>query len=903
MTVTSQLTNVTLAETGDSANWDDITGGPGSVQDDGAPIQGAQYRARRIDNVTTRGFGYDVTTPIDLSAENMHMAFWVNVLQPSLIVSNGLEISVGDSGTDCQTGNWDGHYFTSANYLAAQFVGGWVRIYLDLDRPRDAGAGTLNYATGPRNFGSLFPMGDVGGTTPNTQLDRIDYTTLGVRLHGGTGGTPTVISDIVTADSGNTSNRYGFIVPLQGKNFLLVRLTIEDVFLDTPILTGYQALLCSKDFMGVTVDLTAAGDDCDFNAGYVLESSPGNIRQIDFRAEGTAGAFDTPGGNMNELRRILLSSACTMGATTFLQSGQIDPTNAIYTGEMALPGTDEYVDTTTSLDLNTTSGDFEIIMRVKATDWTPTAIEVLSAHYGGTAATTSYQFQLLTTGALRLIVGDGAATTTLDSSVLASIKSNDTWLWLRVTYDQSTGGAAFFESRDPRDTPSADIVWTAAGTPTGTSRLIPTNSRPLLIGAENDGTPTGFFDGSVSYFELWTDGFKATGGSLGNLILRADWRTGPDFTGTPSIRADDFDVAIDWEEQGSVPVYTTADNNSGAADLSDSRVTNSVSEAALFWNVNTDPNGELDDMSFTSSGTGHAIELGPNTPATITLTRHAYSGYAVGDGSTGNETIFNNSNKAITINVTDGSTPTIRDGTGASTTVDVSVPLEINGLTEGSRGSMIGDGGAEDGVELLAGYADSAGEIAGSFGGTTPQNVFVRARNGGIVAAVIQDDATVFTDFTTEAREDAGTDDVLFLPAVPADTPDDACYIGGLAKFGDATILVTTAGTTYVGTWEYWNGAWVALSPTDGTSGFQTTGTNKVTFPAPSDWIVTTINGQGPFFYIRFRVTTGGGTGPQGERVTLNNTVKYLSFSGTGTIAASTGLTSTAVWQEDTNNP
>lgn len=676
MTVTSQLSNITLAETGDSANWDDITGGPGSVQDDGAPIQGAQYRARRIDNVTTRGFGYDVTTPIDLSAENTHVGFWVNVLQPALIVSNGVEISVSDSATDAQTGNWDGHYFTSAQYLGAQFVGGWVRLYLHLNRLRDAGSGTINFATGPRNFGALFPMGDVGGTTPNTQLDRIDHTTAGVRLHGGTGGTPTTVADIVATDSGDTANRYGFIVPLQGKNFLLVRLTVEDVYADTPKLTGYKAPFCSKDFMGVSFDCTAAGDDHDLGAGWLYESSPGHDRQIDLQIFGTTGAWDTPGGTGTELRRIKLTSAATLGTTVFNSCGQIDPTNGRYLGEMVLPGTDEYVDTTTSLDLNTTSGDFEIIIRVKPADWTPTGIEALAAHYGGSAATTSFRFQLLTTGALRLIVGDGAATTTLDSSVLVNIKAPE-WLWLRVTYDQSTGGANFFESQDPRDTPSADIEWTAAGTPTGTARTIASNSRPLLIGAEDDGTPAAFLDGVVSYFELWTDGFKTPGVDLGDSILRADWRTGPDFTGTPSIRADDFDVAIDWEEQGSAPAYATSDNNAGAADLTGVTSSGSVSESALFWNVNADPDGELDDMSLVSAGTGHGYQFGPLTPASITLRGVSVSGYAGSDGSTGNETIFNDSGKELTINLVGTSgTFSIRNGTGA-TTIVVADPVTL----------------------------------------------------------------------------------------------------------------------------------------------------------------------------------------------------------------------------------
>lgn len=119
--------------------------------------------------------------------------------------------------------------------------------------------------------------------------------------------------------------------------------------------------------------------------------------------------------------------------------------------------------------------------------------------------------------------------------------------------------------------------------------------------------------------------------------------------------------------------------DANGADLRTVVVKSSTASAALLYDINADPDGELDDMVFESSGTGHAIELGSNCPSTITLRGHTYTGYAGTDGSTGNETIYNNSGKAITINVVGGGdTPTIRNGTGASTTVSASRTLTIN---------------------------------------------------------------------------------------------------------------------------------------------------------------------------------------------------------------------------------
>jgi hypothetical protein len=126
------------------------------------------------------------------------------------------------------------------------------------------------------------------------------------------------------------------------------------------------------------------------------------------------------------------------------------------------------------------------------------------------------------------------------------------------------------------------------------------------------------------------------------------------------------------------------------------------------------------------------------------------------------------------------------------------------------------------------------------------------------VDAAISDDGGVFTDETTDANE-ATADDVVLIPASPAN--DDAFYIGDSAVFSRAKINVSTAATDGTITWEYYNGStWATLTVTDGTSGFQTAGSNEVTWIPPSDWATTTVNSQGPFYYVRARVSAAGTT-------------------------------------------
>ena len=138
--------------------------------------------------------------------------------------------------------------------------------------------------------------------------------------------------------------------------------------------------------------------------------------------------------------------------------------------------------------------------------------------------------------------------------------------------------------------------------------------------------------------------------------------------------------------------------------------------------------------------------------------------------------------------------------------------------------------------------------------------------------AAIADDGGAFTDETTEATNDT-IDDVTLLPAAPA--ANDAYYIGKNSLFNSVTFNISTAGVgTWTINWEYWDGgSWSALSGvTDETSGYTVVGKNNVHFDIPNDWATTTVNAQGPFYYIRGRVLpfTAITTQPLGARICIN---------------------------------
>jgi hypothetical protein len=179
-------------------------------------------------------------------------------------------------------------------------------------------------------------------------------------------------------------------------------------------------------------------------------------------------------------------------------------------------------------------------------------------------------------------------------------------------------------------------------------------------------------------------------------------------------------------------------------------------------------------MRFVSAGTGHAIELGASTPSSITLSGHGYSGYAVVDGTTGNEVIYNNSGKSITINISGGATPTIRNGTGASTilllqavTTQVTVVDLVTFLpVENARVVVVASSGTgplpyEDSVTIVRSGTTATVTHIGH-GLTSGNNVLIKGANeleyNGIKSVtVVNSDSYTYTVSGSPATPATGT--------------------------------------------------------------------------------------------------------------------------------------------------
>lgn len=98
--------------------------------------------------------------------------------------------------------------------------------------------------------------------------------------------------------------------------------------------------------------------------------------------------------------------------------------------------------------------------------------------------------------------------------------------------------------------------------------------------------------------------------------------------------------------------------------------------------LDADGTSNWSGLSFTSDGDGHAIYIAPGATGTYTFTDFTYNGYA---GTSTNAAVYNNSGGAVTINVSGGDTPTVRNGIGATTTVEnpVNVAVKVLSLDTG----------------------------------------------------------------------------------------------------------------------------------------------------------------------------------------------------------------------------
>jgi len=118
----------------------------------------------------------------------------------------------------------------------------------------------------------------------------------------------------------------------------------------------------------------------------------------------------------------------------------------------------------------------------------------------------------------------------------------------------------------------------------------------------------------------------------------------------------------------------------GGAVLNTSKVlapTIAADGYALTWNESTDPDGNLDDMTFSmGSNAHHAIYFGSSIPSEIFLRRIAFSGFSASDSANDSTLYFADSTGDITVNLV-GCSGNISYKTAGCTITEVIDPLDL----------------------------------------------------------------------------------------------------------------------------------------------------------------------------------------------------------------------------------
>lgn len=236
---------------------------------------------------------------------------------------------------------------------------------------------------------------------------------------------------------------------------------------------------------------------------------------------------------------------------------------------------------------------------------------------------------------------------------------------------------------------------------------------------DGTGVGTGNFDMNIIANTTGTNLFKLDNCTVLNLGAASNWDMSSNNIDTLEITSCQFTDGgqFTFPIDGGTSRFITGTSfvNCGMVDPStmtfENIIFNGALEAngALLLNSNAD---NIFNVTFNSDGTGHAIYI--DATGTYNLDTFEFNGY--GADGTANASIYNNSGGSVTINITNGQSPTVLNGSGASTTINNNVTVTYTGIVNGSEVRILAAGTSTelDGVESVTGNTFSYSLAAGT---------------------------------------------------------------------------------------------------------------------------------------------------------------------------------------------
>ena len=259
------------------------------------------------------------------------------------------------------------------------------------------------------------------------------------------------------------------------------------------------------------------------------------------------------------------------------------------------------------------------------------------------------------------------------------------------------------------DKPVAAGLYSLSGVGTGSTVAIQ-NSSTI--------TSAGTTDATRFVFD-WSDADLLSFTCTDSLIVRASTST---FKSGQTVTGNTFNDCGQITHGGATMNDCTVKGYEGTANTS-----------ALIYNVNADPNGEMDDMTF-EMGTAltHAIEFGTTSPLTMTLTGCTFTGYNASNNQNDSTFHVKRTTGTVTINLS-GATGNVSYRTdGADVVVQSTVSVEVTVIDADNLPIALAQVAVfeddTDAAAILNADTDSDGLATASFNYVVDTGVYIRVR-------------------------------------------------------------------------------------------------------------------------------------------------------------------------------
>lgn len=191
---------------------------------------------------------------------------------------------------------------------------------------------------------------------------------------------------------------------------------------------------------------------------------------------------------------------------------------------------------------------YQVLVRVRATDYTPAATQNLVTLYNATGNQRSWKLSILTSGALQWTRSTNGSTDVSQASSVPTL-TNGVNYWLGVQYAAATGAVSFYRAPDSQVAPTVWSGWTLISSHVMTAGAPFATNAQLVLGADdanNDRFVGRIYEmrlivtaGQVAWFRPDTDGYS---GMTSFVSTTAETWT---FNGAATLTGDWADLSTD----------------------------------------------------------------------------------------------------------------------------------------------------------------------------------------------------------------------------------------------------------------------------------------------------------------------------------------------------------------------